>query len=265
MMIELGFPYNNKIKLRKLSISVLVAGMFFIASPVWAEPVAQSGPQQVPLIEVFTSEGCSSCVPAWTWLNNLKNEPGLWHDFIPVSFHVDYWDYLGWKDHLSQKNFSDRQYAYAADWKEGTVYTPGFVLNGKKWRSWNKQEPFKDLKKEMAGSLAIETLGDDSYKITFHPSENNDAEKAYQAHVTLLAFDYFSDIKVGENRGRQLAHDFAVVAYNENQLKEESNGQFISQVNVKFPDTHSSRKGIAVWVTTQKSMTPIQATGGFIN
>ena len=146
----------------KILILMFAAVLRFNVSPVWAVQVAQSGPQQVPLIEVFTSEGCSSCVPAWKWLNNLKNEPGLWQDFIPVSFHVDYWDYLGWKDRLSQKNFSERQYAYASSWEEGTVYTPGLILNGKEWQSWNKQKPFKDLKKEMAGTLTIETLENDS-------------------------------------------------------------------------------------------------------
>ena len=98
-----------------------------------------------------------------------------------------------------------------------------------------------------------------------HPFENNKIEKAYQAHIALLAFDYFSDIKSGENSGRQVAHDFSVVAYNEIHLNVESYGQFISQVNVKFPDNHSLRKRIAVWVTFQKSMTPIQAAGGFLN
>ena len=55
----------------------------------------ESGPAQVSLLELYTSEGCSSCPPAEAWMNSLKNKPGLWTAFVPVAFHVDYWNSLG--------------------------------------------------------------------------------------------------------------------------------------------------------------------------
>ena len=55
----------------------------------------KSGKQKVALIELYTSQGCSSCPPAYEWLAQLKNKPGLWDEFVPVAFHVDYWDFLG--------------------------------------------------------------------------------------------------------------------------------------------------------------------------
>src|SRR5205809_201633 len=58
----------------------------------------ESGPARVHVIELFTSQGCSSCPPAEAWLSKLKNEPRLWKDFMPIAFHVDYWDRLGWRD-----------------------------------------------------------------------------------------------------------------------------------------------------------------------
>ena len=96
----------------------------------------ETGPQRVHLIELFTSQGCSSCPPAEVWLSKLKSEPGLWKNFVPLAFHVDYWDYLGWRDPWATKEFSDRQRNYAEAWRRDSVYTPGFVLNGREWREW---------------------------------------------------------------------------------------------------------------------------------
>jgi len=94
------------------------------------EPLAfQSSGNKTALLELFTSEGCSSCPPAETWLSGLKSAPGLWKEFVPVSFHVDYWDHLGWKDAWGTKAFSDRQRAYARNWQTDSIYTPGFVLD----------------------------------------------------------------------------------------------------------------------------------------
>ncbi|HEX4349582.1 MAG TPA: DUF1223 domain-containing protein, partial [Verrucomicrobiae bacterium] len=86
----------------------------FIAAGAQAEPFHfQSEVKQVSLVELYTSEGCSSCPPAEYWLNQLKHSPGLWKNFVPVAFHVDYWNSLGWKDHWSAPEFSERQRDYA--------------------------------------------------------------------------------------------------------------------------------------------------------
>ena len=63
----------------------------------------ESGPQRTHLLELFTSEGCSSCPPAEAWLSKLKADPRLWKDFVPLAFHVDYWDHLGWRDPFAAK------------------------------------------------------------------------------------------------------------------------------------------------------------------
>src|SRR5213595_2381873 len=98
-----------------------------------ADRVFESGPQKVHLLEPFTSEGCSSCPPAEAWLSKLKDEPRLWKDFVPLAFHVDYWDHLGWRDPFASKEWTARQYQYSTNWKSESVYTPGFVLDGREW------------------------------------------------------------------------------------------------------------------------------------
>ena len=75
----------------------------------------ESTSQQTALLELYTSEGCSSCPPADRWLSKLKNEEGLWTRFIPVALHVDYWDYIGWKDRFASPEYSNRQRKYAKE------------------------------------------------------------------------------------------------------------------------------------------------------
>src|SRR3984885_2652041 len=96
----------------------------------------QSTDKQVSLIELYTSEGCSSCPPAEAWLSHLTNQPGLWTDFVPVAFHISYWNNLGWRDKFSSDEFSQRQNDYAQAWSAQNIYTPEFVLNGKEWSNW---------------------------------------------------------------------------------------------------------------------------------
>jgi hypothetical protein len=109
---------------------ILVAATLMMPSPLCAADAAfESGPRKTRLLELFTSEGCSSCPPAETWLSTLKDERGLWRDFVPLAFHVDYWDRLGWRDPFAAKAWTQRQYAHSTRWKSGSVYTPGFVLD----------------------------------------------------------------------------------------------------------------------------------------
>ena len=86
------------------------------------------------LIELYSSEGCSSCPPAEEWLNHLKGDAGLWKSVFPVAFHVDYWDGLGWPDRFARAEYTQRQRDYAARLRQDSVYTPEFVLNGLEWR-----------------------------------------------------------------------------------------------------------------------------------
>src|SRR3954465_8863933 len=109
-----------------------------------ADRVFESGPQQVRVLELFTSEGCSSCPPAEAWLSKLKAEPGLWKEFVPLAFHVDYWDRLGWRDPFAAKEWTARQYQYSNGWKSESVYTPAFVLDGREWSGRSIPAPSND-------------------------------------------------------------------------------------------------------------------------
>src|SRR5882757_8353629 len=113
----------------------LILLLFFGGVLCANDVVFESGPKKVQLLELFTSEGCSSCPPAEASLGRLVNDPRLWHEFVPVAFHVDYWDRLGWKDPFASAEWTKRQRLYAANWNAESVYTPAFVLNGREWQN----------------------------------------------------------------------------------------------------------------------------------
>ena len=96
--------------------------------------VIESGPRQVTLVELYTSEGCSSCPRADRWISHFVDSSDLWQRVVPLSFHVDYWDYLGWKDRFSKPEFSKRQRNHKKTGNVPAVYTPGTLVNGKEWR-----------------------------------------------------------------------------------------------------------------------------------
>ncbi len=98
----------------------LAAGYIFASEPKTFE----SGDTQSSLIELFTSEGCSSCPPAEKWISALKSSSDLWKKTVPVAFHVDYWDHLGWRDRFAKPEFTARQQRYAAAWGGDSVYRP---------------------------------------------------------------------------------------------------------------------------------------------
>src|SRR5262245_60556333 len=170
----------------------------------------RSGTNHAALIELYTSEGCSSCPPAEEWFSKLKAHPRLWMDFVPAAFHVDYWDYLGWRDSFGSVEYSDRQRTYAAQWKSRSVYTPGLVLDGKEWRARFNRDELPRASTQAIGVLTASSSDGKQWLLRFEPI----AAKAsvFDFHGVLLGFDLSSDVKTGENRGRKLQHDFVVLA-----------------------------------------------------
>lgn len=103
----------------------LIAALLLLtmASPAVAQSSASTGPT---VVELFTSQGCNSCPPADAYLGELAGRSGV----LVLSVHVDYWDYLGWRDPFASKAFSDRQRQYSAALAQRYVYTPQMVIDG---------------------------------------------------------------------------------------------------------------------------------------
>lgn len=225
-----------------------------MVSPAISTQRFESGPKQVSLLELYTSEGCSSCPPADEWLSELESHPDLWQTLIPLAFHVDYWDRLGWPDRFADARFSSRQRDYAAHWGHRVVYTPGFVFNGAELRHWRRGLP--RLPTQTAGHLVAEIDGD---KITLRYDRGDSAK----AHVALLGFDLKTPVEAGENLGRTLVHDFVVLAYGESVMVQTKDGW---QTEITFPAVAepSDKMAIAAWISQVESPGPVQAVGGMI-
>lgn len=230
--------------------------MVFHATIIAKEITLNSKDQQTNLIELFTSEGCSSCPPADKWLNSLKDDPQLWKKIIPLAFHVDYWDYIGWKDSFAKPQNTLRQQRYQQEGGIRTVYTPGFVNNGKEWRQWFGLKSIQASNKT-PGKLAV-TIRNGQINAKFLPKSNQ--AKVLKLNVALLGFGFNNKIATGENSGRSLNHDFVV-------LSQTSQNSPNKTWRLKLPhnNTHKSQRlGIAIWVSNTNTQTPIQAVGGWL-
>ena len=100
----------------------------------WSLP-ATAGGRVETVVELFSSQGCKSCPPGDRLLSELRSTPGV----LALTFHVDYWDYLGWKDTLASPDFSQRQYDYAKARGDMDVFTPQMVVNGEKQMVGNQR------------------------------------------------------------------------------------------------------------------------------
>jgi hypothetical protein len=209
-----------------------------------------SGPKQTALIELYTSEGCSSCPPAEQRMNDMADRSGLWTDFVPVAFHVDYWNYIGWHDPFSKPEFTARQRAYSKEWRARTIYTPCFVENGKTARSPNLK-----ARTESPGTLSV-TADNGTARISFVPAGFSGDKLT--AWVAPLSGDEHTNVTRGENRGRTLDHRFVALGLESTTMKR-NDGSFTAEL-----PADQNAKAVAVWLSSGKSLKPIQAAGGWL-
>lgn len=237
---------------------VFLLGAVVISSA--AECRFESGPQQTALIELYTSEGCSSCPPAEAWMSRLKNDPGLWKKFVPIAFHVDYWDRLGWRDRFSATKRTERENRYASLWGNDSVYTPAVVLNGTELRNWSGAS-VSGPNEKTAGVLVAKTTDGKNFTIEFRPAKNIAGN--WNAHLALLGSGISSRIGAGENSGRNLQHDF--VAFDLRDGPMETDGE-VRRARLTIPTVVESgaRAAVAIWVSARDRLAPVQATGGWL-
>jgi len=223
----------------------------------------QSGTNQTALIELYTSEGCSSCPPAEESFSQLKTHPRLWLDFVPAAFHVDYWDYLGWRDPFGAADYSERQRAYAAEWKSRSVYTPGFVLDGKEWRGWFGTDKVPRPPHRETGVLTLSSDDGNRWLLGFEPTSRN-TQASFVFYAARLGFDVSTNVKAGENRGRKLQHDFVVL--NITKVESSRSGE-VFEAALSLPPSpriQSERRAIIGWVCRIGTLQPLQTVGGWL-
>jgi hypothetical protein len=195
-----------------VTFTVMLAGM--VGQSHAATCAAESTDHRVAVLELYTSEGCNSCPPADRWLNSLQDRGFDTRRVIPLAFHVDYWDYIGWSDRFADPAFSQRQRSIADRNKDSFVYTPQFMFDGRDFR-----RPW------LTGSLSekLQSINDQPAQFRMRLEHTTEAKivrvslkvinvAAQSAHVYVVLFEngLHSEVKAGENAGKNLYHEFVV-------------------------------------------------------
>jgi hypothetical protein len=238
----------------------LLLGLTLASTAVAAPATYESPVARVAVLELYTSHGCSSCPPADRWLRTLVDDPGLWRRIIPLAFHVDYWDGLGWADRFARPEFSDRQWAYYRSGALQAVYTPGFVLNGKEWRGRFAGRSPEDAPGEPEGQLHLTVEPGAAAALSFNSVGTADD---LEAHLAVLGFGLSSRIGGGENAGKTLTEDFVVLGTS---MTKKTEG---GPLHWQLPWPHlkmasPTRRAVVAWVSEPGNPRPIQAVGGWL-
>jgi hypothetical protein len=199
-------------------IAFLLVAAFLVQGPADAAGCsARSGAQTTAFVELYTSEGCSSCPPADRWLSSLSRRYPP-QKVVPLALHVDYWDYIGWKDPYARREFSQRQRRLSQMQRLALVYTPQVLLQGADFRSWGSQdfdravERINALPARAHVSLAILGRGEDTLRVQVE-ARTEGPEPAAAIYVAAYESGLSSRVTAGENRGRQLAHDYVALEW----------------------------------------------------
>jgi hypothetical protein len=225
-----------------------------------------SGPHTTALVELYTSEGCDTCPPADHWLSSLFSQGFRPDQVVPLALHVDYWDYIGWKDPFAKGEFSARQRKLAAMRRPVLVYTPQVLLQGQDFRRWagdDFAEQVARINSRAARAriaLAIRAIEPGAIRaelsaMLFDPVEQKNAAVYLAAYENRLA----SEVNAGENRGKRLAHDFVVrewigpIAFGESLKLEESRALPL------LPGANPKNLGVAAFVQNRGTSEVLQA------
>lgn len=172
---------------------------------------AESGKSRVALLELYTSEGCDSCPPVDQWFSKLPQRGYTPQQVLALAFHVDYWNYLGWKDPYAQAQFSARQRDASRRNQARVVYTPQLLLDGADYRRGAFAD---DLGQRITAgkapgaqiSMSVDT-GDAQSRLRARISVVANSAQAYAA---IYENNLVTEVAAGENRGKRLRHDFVV-------------------------------------------------------
>ncbi|MDA1101601.1 MAG: DUF1223 domain-containing protein [Proteobacteria bacterium] len=191
---------------RRVAVVLISLGLLSIA----VNQIAAAGPGKPPVVvELYTSQGCNSCPPADLLLGKLAAR----NDIIALTFNVDYWDYLGWKDTLAQAAYTERQRHYAAAFHSRTVYTPQMVIGGRQHvvgsdasaveAAIEAEQRHQNAAEGAAPALRIEHL-DSRILVALAASPHKHAD----ATVWLVRFDQRRDVPIeqGENADNKLSY-----------------------------------------------------------
>lgn len=240
--------------LRLLILASLLSTPVFAGTPI----VVNSGDRQTAVVELYTSEGCSSCPRADRWLEKLVTTPQQDLDLLALAFHVDYWDYLGWKDRFSNVDYTKRQRVLGANNRQRTIYTPEFFVNGKEARgSGNILKKIQQTNQQPAPITLQLTVSRDQSELVVAVQTPSELDNGEPIHHRYLVYENHlsTDVKRGENSGKVLQHE-QVVRYMSPAQSLQTENQHRIAID---PAWQAENVGIAVLVTSVGAHRYLQA------
>ena len=250
----------------RLLILPLVASLALPAQGWASECVARSSSATAALVELYTSEGCSSCPPADRWLSKLGRSGLRQGVVVPLALHVDYWDYIGWRDPFARHRFSLRQRELAALRRAGFVYTPQVLLQGRDFRAWGSAE-FNDRVARINGQpaqadirLVIVSVGKDSLAVEVR-AELRAPKQAPSAALYLASYasGLVSRVQAGENEGRTLTHDFVATGWS-GPIEFGPEGRIVARRELPLrPGATPAHAGVVAFVQDRRTADILQA------
>ena len=216
-----------------------------------AEPiVVNSGERRTAVVELYTSEGCSSCPPADRWLSRLVETPGDELQVLALSFHVDYWNYLGWKDRFSSADYTSRQRQLGANNRQHTIYTPEFFVDGREARgSGNILDKIQQANAEEPPLPLQLRVSRDAQGLLLEVATGGAFDAPLHHRYLVFENELSSDVLRGENAGRKLSHQRVVRYMSPALVLRESNRH---RIDID-PDWKAGNVGVAVLVTSPGS------------
>lgn len=211
---------------------------------------ASSAATSPVVIELYTSEGCSSCPPADRWLSSLSGRA----DVLALGFHVNYWDRLGWPDRFASAEATARQHELARRAGANQVYTPQVLVQGRDWRGW----PGLPSAAPAASSpgLQMQRQGD-RFSVTVTAATGAAASDRLSGYWVVLEDGHSTRVRAGENGGQNLRHDHVVRLYQPvADWPARQSAQWQLQVSTGVAE-HPRR--VAFVVTDAASLRPLQA------
>ncbi|MFP3568752.1 DUF1223 domain-containing protein [Paraburkholderia sp. SIMBA_030] len=211
-------PFTRAIALAIALATLAASGLAQAAADMCT---SRSPSHRVALVELYSSEGCSSCPPADSWLSQWKNS-GATQSIVPLALHVDYWNSLGWTDRFSQHRFTERQQTLTDLAGGHTIYTPEIFVSGRELRSWSQQASFQNrIEKVVAepaqANVALElkpqATGAFNVNAQFTAKAVNSAIRSadtLNAYIAVYENALTSQVRAGENSGVTLHHERVV-------------------------------------------------------
>jgi hypothetical protein len=198
----------------RLPAACAAAVLALAAGPATAECRAASGGRLQPLVELYTSEGCSSCPPADRWLASSFAADGV--PAVALAFHVDYWNKLGWPDRFARGEWTARQSELARATRNPVVYTPQVALQGRDFRGWRDGALDAALAREVAAGpradlAVVARVAGGRVRGEAEATPRSAADRT-RARIVVAYVDsgHVTEVMRGENRGERLAHDHVV-------------------------------------------------------